>query len=157
MTNILDVAKNIADKLEIDPNILTAIIEKNLSDENQKKIIDESKLLKIRKLLEADNKFVEFEKKNIESETRQNFNLLKTNLGKLQINILIKKLEKSKDCNSILSLFIETIDNKLTAVNSILLDDIKSEQTGGNISDYNYYNKYIKYKSKYNDMKKNLL
>ena len=93
--NILDIANDVAIKLEMDPNILTDIIKSRLDDEQLNTPINADRLEKITRLLNSDSEILNFEKKNIKSaKTKENFSKLKVNLGKLQILVLIKHLEK---------------------------------------------------------------
>ena len=144
--NILQISNNIAKNLNINKDILDNILENKIEKEQlNEPIKDINKLNEINKLLEVDSKIFDFEKNLKNNETIENFKLLKENLGKLQILVFIKSLEKSKDCNDILNAFIELLNNKFKIVNNILSDDLV--QTGG--GNINYLNKYIKYKSKY--------
>jgi hypothetical protein len=150
--NILEISERVAFNLNIDPKILIDIIEIKLNGDKQKmneKISDPIKIKKIKELFLVDSKLFEFEEKNIKTEkVRTNFNELKNNLGKLQILVLIKNLEKTKDCDSILNVLLSTLNNKFETVNSILSN--KLDQNGGS---ENYYNKYLKYKIKYLNLK----
>jgi hypothetical protein len=144
--NLIDMVGN---NLGIDINSLDSI--KNLNDIEMNRVIDDSKIKNIEALQNADKQFKVFEATYLnnldtESNVKQNFIMLKKNLGELQIKIFMKKLEKAKNCDSILNVLIETLNNKLTTVNSVLTDDLK--QTGGKIN-IDYHSKYIKYKNKY--------
>jgi hypothetical protein len=139
----------VGNNLGIDLKLLTSI--KNLDVIELNRVIDVDKLKNINDLANADLLFKDFENNylnNLDTEpiVKQNFIKLKENLGELQIKIFMKKLEKAKNCDSILNILIETLNNKLTTVNTILSDDLK--QKGGNVN-IDYHNKYIKYKNKY--------
>jgi hypothetical protein len=152
--NILEISKNVATNLDIDSKEFENIIRSRLTeDQLNEKIIDRDKVDKINQLLRVDLQFLDFEKKNIKSEnTKKNFNKLKENLGKLQILVLIKNLEKSKDCDSVLNVLLSALNNKFETVNTILSDDLV--QSGG--GSVNHFDKYIKYKVKYLNLTKQL-
>lgn len=145
--NIIYILKLIASRLNIDDAILlnavkNKINEKELNDE----ITDPEKIKKINELLDVDSRLLEFEKNNIlHDHTKQNFNKLKENLGKLQILVLIKKLSESTGCNDIINTLLNILNNKFENINSILTSNLV--QTGG--TNKKYYKKYIKYKTKY--------
>lgn len=144
--NILKISNIIATRLGINPNTLKNIIEIRLTEKQlNEEITDPEKISKINELFKVDSNFLEFEKINIKEEnTKNNFNKLKENLGKLQILVLIKNLEKTKDCDSVLNALLGVLNNKFDAVNNMLSSDLK--QNGGGV---NFFNKYIKYKIKY--------
>lgn len=144
--SIKDIAIKIAEKLNINSQILFKILETKLSQEELNKPIDDpQKIEHITRLLNADNDLENFQKENIKEElTNINFNKLKENIGKLQVLVLIKGLQKTKDCDSVINVLLSALNNKFDSVNNILATDLK--QTGGGT---NYYNKYIKYKLKY--------
>ena len=154
--NILEISKNVATNLDIDSKEFENIIRSKLTeDQLNEKIIDRDKVDKINQLLRVDSQFLDFEKKNIKSEnTKKNFNKLKENLGKLQILVLIKNLEKSKDCDSVLNVLLSALNNKFETVNTILSDDLV--QNGGGSGGVNHFDKYIKYKIKYLNLTKQL-
>ena len=144
--NILTISNNVASRLEIDPVIIKNIIESRLTNEQlNEEIKDTQKHKRINQLLVTDSSFLEFEKNNIkEGKTKESFDKLKVNLGKLQILVLIKNLEKTKDCDSVLNALLGVLNNKFDTVNTMLSSNLV--QNGGGV---NYFNKYIKYKIKY--------
>jgi len=144
--SIKDIANKIAEKLNIDSQILFEILQTKLSQEELNKPIDDPhKIEHIAKLLNADNELENFQRENIKEEsTNLNFNKLKENIGKLQVLVLIRGLQKTKDCDSVINVLLSALNNKFDSVNNILATDLK--QTGGGVD---YYNKYIKYKIKY--------
>jgi hypothetical protein len=144
--NILTISNNVALRLNIDPNILKEIIESRLTNKQlNEEIKDTQKRKRIIQLLATDFSFLEFEKNNIkEGKTKESFDKLKVNLGKLQILVLIRSLEKSKDCDSVLNALLGVLNNKFDTVNTMLSSNLV--QNGGGV---NYFNKYIKYKIKY--------
>ena len=152
--NILKISNDVALKLGIKPSILEDIIKSRLSQEQlNEEITDPSKLEKINELFAADSNFLNFEKENIkEGKTKENFDKLKENLGKLQILVLIKNLEKTKDCDSVLNALLGVLNNKFDTVNNMLSSNL--QQNGGGV---NYYDKYIKYKVKFLNLKLNKL
>jgi hypothetical protein len=154
INTIDDFANLVATKLDISNNDLIKIINsKGLTIEQKK--IDPFVMNQINNLLNADNNINNFEKNISSLEVKNNFNLLKQNLGKLQILILLKKLEKSKNCDEIINSLIEALTDKIGHVNKII--DNKLIQDGGsNTSNFKYYNKYQKYKIKYLLLKNNL-
>jgi hypothetical protein len=146
---IHEIAKQVESKLGLKPNFLTQMID---DYEKKKKykitITSEHKELldKINKLLENDKEINEFNIEDLDENVINNFNSLKQNLGKLQILILMKKLEKSNTTSDVLLSFIQVLNQKIENVNEILVD-----QQGGGYSnaDLNYKKLYIKYKYKY--------
>jgi hypothetical protein len=149
--SIIDITIKIAEKLNINSEILLDILRTKLNDEQLTKIIDDpQKIDHINKLLNADNSLDNFQKENIKQEiTNQNFNKLKENIGKLQVLVLVKGLEKTKDCDGVINVLLSALNNKFETVNDILKTDLI--QTGGGT---NYFNKYIKYKLKYLELSK---
>lgn len=159
--NIKDIAIQIATKLEIEKSILEKIIDENLSIEEQNIESTDIKLKLINDMIASDNDIKNFEIKIKNNTIKERFNLLKQNLGKLQILIFIKKLKKSKDCDEMLSALLSIFNNKIHSVNNILKNNLT--QNGGSYNIENdieidiaieddidiYYNKYIKYKLKY--------
>ena len=152
--NILKISNDVASKLGIKSGILEDIIKSRLSlKQLNEEITDPGKLEKINELFAADSNFLNFEKENIkEGKTKENFDKLKENLGKLQILVLIKNLEKTKDCDSVLNALLGVLNNKFDTVNNMLSSNL--QQNGGGVS---YYNKYIKYKVKFLNLKLNKL
>lgn len=143
MVNIYDICNTIQDKLGIKNNILIKILEeKKISN----LLIDDKLKDNIDKLFEIDNKLNDFINKNINKNTQENLKIFRENLGKLQILVLIKKLNELNDSTEIIKSFIDIFNKKITNVNNILLTQL-DDQKGGNI-DYNF-KKYIKYKKKY--------
>ena len=144
--NILKISNDVALRLNIDPVTIKSIIESRLTNEQlNEEIKDTQKLERINQLLVTDSSFLEFEKNNIkEGKTKESFDKLKENLGKLQILVLIKNLEKTKDCDSVLNALLGVLNNKFDSVNNMLSSNLV--QNGGGV---NYFNKYIKYKIKY--------
>jgi hypothetical protein len=144
--NISTLSQNIANKLNIDSNILLNVIKSNLNETQLNSPITDPELLKnINNLINIDGEINDIEQNLKENETKNNFNKLKENLGKLQILVLIKNLEKSKSCDSVVKSLLNVLNNKFESVNNILESDLK--QHGG--TNENYYNKYLKYKIKY--------
>ena len=149
---ILEISEKIANMLKIDSNTLKSIIESRLTEEQlNEEITDTGKINKINELFAADSNLLEFEKKHIKKNTQESFKKLKDNLGKLQILVLIKNLEKTKDCDSVLNVLLGVLNNKFNTVNNILSGDLV--QNGGGVKSYGssviYFNKYVKYKIKY--------
>ena len=136
------IANLIAENLDIDPNTIVQSIPENLIDE----IISDDQIEKILELLNSDNEINNF---GLENQLGDNFNDLKSNLGKLQILVLIKSLKKAKKCEEILNTFIYLMNNKIGQVNNVLKSNL---QFGG--GQKNYYKKYKKYKIKYLFIKK---
>ena len=144
--NVNDFLKLMAYKLQIDNKILLNSISKKITEDELKNyIIDDEKKKKIYELLNIDSRFVKFENKLSNTNSINNFKKLKENIGQLQILILIKNLSKSNNCDEIIKTLLDVLNNKFNNINEILKDDL--EQIGG--TKYNYYNKYIKYKTKY--------
>lgn len=152
--NILEISQEVAKILEIDASYLENIIRTKLQDDQNQlnKPIDNEKLKQFDKLLFTDKKIKNFENtyiNNTQENTKISFNLLKQNLGKLQVLVLLKELEKSKNCDDVLNGLFTILNNKITSVNDILSNNII--QTGGQ---NNYLKKYLKYKIKYFIIKK---
>jgi hypothetical protein len=152
---ILDITTLVSQSLGIDAKILNDIIETRLStEERNMEITDNDKLSKIQELLKTDSSILDYGERVIRTQnTKNNFNKLKENLGKLQIFVLIRHLEKSKNCDGVLNSLLEVMNNKFEQVNSIL-------QKGGGKTinlyqdgETNYYQKYLKYKIKYFNLK----
>ena len=139
---IRNFANLIADNLGIDRIIIVESIPEHLIDE----IISDDQIEKILELLNSDNEINNF---GLENQLGDNFNDLKSNLGKLQILVLIKSLKKAKKCEEILNTFIDLMNNKIGQVNNVLKYNL---QFGG--GQKNYYKKYKKYKIKYLFIKK---
>ena len=139
---IRNFANLIADNLGIDRIIIVQSIPENLIDE----IISDDQIEKILELLNSDNEINNF---GLENQLGDNFNDLKSNLGKLQILVLSKSLKKAKKCEEILNTFIDLMNNKIGQVNNVLKSNL---QFGG--GQKNYYKKYKKYKIKYLFIKK---
>lgn len=149
--NIYTLTQKIALQLNINENILLEIIKSNLSDTQLNiEITDQELINKINNLLTADMEIQNIETQFKEKETINNFNKLKNNLGKLQVLVLLKKLKKSKDCDSVVKSLLGALNNKFESVNHILESDLV--QQGG--SNDKYYTKYLKYKMKYLYLKK---
>jgi hypothetical protein len=146
---ILEISRIISEQLGIEYEPLEKIITTNLSKEQIDLDFNDTIKLKIDQLMKKDlliYKFGETEIKN--QSTKDNFMKLKNNLGKLQILVLINNLKKSKNCNDVLNSFMNIFNKKIESVNEILADDLL--QTGGNNK---YYNKYLKYKINYLNLK----
>lgn len=136
------IANLIAENLGIDPIIIIDSIPENLIDE----IINDDQIEKIQELLNSDNEIKNF---GLDNQLGDNFDELKSNLGKLQMLALIKSLKKAEKCEEILNTFINLMNNKIGQVNNILKTNL---QFGG--GQKNYYKKYKKYKIKYLFIKK---
>lgn len=151
MDIIINIAKQIAIKLNINDNELINIIKDKYSKLEFNKNIDTKLIDKINKLLKNDEELNQFEKQ-LDSNTIPNFKILKTNLGKLQLLILLKNLEKCESNTDILNTFISIVDKKISNINELLI-----EQIGGNnnpkYTENNYYELYIKYKYRYIKLK----
>jgi hypothetical protein len=146
---ILEISRFISEQLKIDNKPLEEIIITNLSEEQRNIDFDDSLMLKIKNLLEKDLLISKFGELEINKEsTKSDFMKLKNSLGKLQILVLINNLKKSKDCNDVLNSFMNIFNNKIDSVNEILANDLL--QTGGGNK---YYNKYLKYKINYLNLK----
>ena len=146
---ILEISRFISSQLKIDYKPLEEIIITNLSEEQRNINFEGSLMFKIENLLEKDLLISNFGELEINKEsTKINFMKLKNSLGKLQILVLINNLKKSKDCNDVLNSFMNIFNNKIESVNEILANDLL--QTGGGNK---YYNKYLKYKINYLNLK----
>ena len=149
INNIREFANLVADKLQIDlSNLITIIDQKKI---NINEAIDESINDKIRGLLKADDDINNFDKYIKTEKVKENFNLLKKNLAELQVRVILKKLEKVENCDEVINVLLDALNNKLTITNNVLESNL---QKGGSNGEINYYNKYLKYKNKYNNLKK---
>ena len=149
VNNIREFANLVADKLQIDlSNLITIIDQKKI---NINETIDESINDKIRGLLKADDDINNFDKYIKTEKVKENFNLLKKNLAELQVRVILKKLEKVENCDEVINVLLDALNNKLTITNNVLESNL---QKGGANNEINYYNKYLKYKNKYNNLKK---
>jgi len=104
----------------------------------------------------------EFERfKSANSNLPSNFNTLQENLKRMDLLLLKHTFKKAKDegknANEVLENFITILNDKVNNVNQLL------GQTGGNINQESqvetnekYYQKYLKYKNKYLNLKKSL-
>ena len=148
ITNITDFANLVASKLQIESKDLITIIDQKKININE--TIDESTNIKIKELLKADDDINNFDKYIKTEKVKKNFNLLKKNLAELQVLVILKKLEKVENCDEVINVLLSALNNKLELTNNILESNL---QKGGNNSEINYYNKYLKYKNKYNNLK----
>jgi hypothetical protein len=149
---IYNIAKRIKEKLGIEEDIIDDLL-KNI---NFDKLSDEKKSL-IDNLIDADDKLNLFKDKIKTDKVKKNFDGLKTNLGKLQILILIKSLKKSESCDDILDSFIKILNTNVNSMNQIAENNIIQKGGFNKNINTNYLNKYIKYKIKYLQLKHNIL
>lgn len=148
-TKIIDIINRI-----VTPDIkseLVGLVNKKIQNNEIEEMIEVSPILeqKINNLIENNSKITSFENKkliNYKKETRDNFSVLKNNLERLQVLILLKKIEKSVDNSEILNLLFITLNDQIENVNNILENNLKG---GGNNM---WRSKYIKYKTKYLDL-----
>jgi len=171
--SFFEFAKNMETNLKIEKNECLTLFFNLVRDKKIKRDIlfknlyivvknKENSIIDKLKKLEKVDKDLDNLSINLEAKTAENFDILKINLGKLQIKILLKMIEKSKDCNDTINKFISLFGDKIETVNTIL--DESLQMGGGNNTnikktqvknDNNYYKKYIKYKLKYILYKKN--
>jgi len=139
LSNIIDKIMNALQlsneqKIQIKRNIKSNLLTSKLTNETL--------VNKINQLIENDKELNNFQQDHINNLNLRNaFNNLKSNLGKLQVLVLLKKLKSATSCDDVLNNFINVMNNKIDNINNILMVD----QSGGS----HYYNKYIKYKKKY--------
>jgi membrane-anchored protein YejM (alkaline phosphatase superfamily) len=148
INTITDFANVVASKLQIESKDLITIIDQKKININE--TINESTNIKIKELLKADDDINNFDKYIKTEKVKKNFNLLKKNLAELQVLVILKKLEKVENCDEVINVLLSALNNKLELTNNILESNL---QKGGNNSEINYYNKYLKYKNKYNNLK----
>ena len=141
--NIEEITIQIAKLLKIDNTELLKIIRDRLPPEQLELKIQNNN---INELFKNDDSINNFEDKILNNKTKNNFNNLKQNIGKLQVLVLIKKLEKANDCNDVINSLLEIFNNKINTVNEILVDNTINQTGGSNID---FYKKYLKYKIKY--------
>lgn len=137
-------------------DIMTEITD--ILDGNKHKLndIDISALLSADAELQQMRNNILREYGDADGTTKEEFNKLFLQLVKLQSISLLKKIEK--DCSEPIRVILETITKKLEAVNNLRMQDLKSDlplqisqgQAGG------AYNKYLKYKNKYINLKKSM-
>lgn len=139
---IKDIAILIANKLGIESDIILDAIHVSLVDQ----IISDDQIEKIHELLYSDDEINKF---GLDNQLGENFDELKSSLGKLQMLALTKNLKKAQKCEEVLNTFINLMNNKIGQVNEVLKTNI---QFGG--GQKNYYKKYKKYKKKYLFIKK---
>jgi hypothetical protein len=147
MTNIeelINLVNKMIDKLGISEEHKKKIIEivNSKKDTFQQNISPELIVTVERLLVPVDenlNKFGEEKLANLD-KAYDSFKKLKDSLAELQVRVIIKKIEKSKDCDEILTAFIGLLNDKVNAVNQVL-------QLGGTNNIYKH--KYFKYKYKY--------
>lgn len=152
---IIELGQEIAKNLGIPNDEILNLIKSKLSQEEINKSSEnhKDKINEIIKLLQSDIDINKFGNDLKNQEIKNNFHKLKNNLGKLQVLVLLKKLEKSKDCDDILNGFIGIINNKISVVNDILEKKLDGVQVGGGGYKKEYIYKYIKYKLKYLKLK----
>jgi hypothetical protein len=143
---IRNIAELIADNLGIGIDIDRSIIIDSIPDSLIDQIISDDQIEKIQELLNSDNEINNF---GLDNQLGDNFDELKSNLGKLQMFALIKSLKKAEKCEEVLNTFIDLMNNKIGQVNNVLKSNL---QFGG--GQKNYYKKYKKYKIKYLFIKK---
>ena len=145
--NINGILEIIKTTLNISDDILENIItSKNLTPEQLNTKYDSTIIDLIKNNV---NNFDNFESKIQGNETKENFKKFKENLGRLQVLVLIKKLEKSTNCDEIIKSFLDVLNPNIETLISI-----QEDQLGGGPD---YYNKYLKYKKKYIILKKKLI
>jgi hypothetical protein len=143
MTTLENLLEQIEISLLINDSSLRQILRDKQVDLNQ--IISADIYSKFTEVLRSNSQLnlsQLFEKQIIDGII-PDFIKLKKNFGKIQIELLYKKLSKVTDINDILNILMKSITNKLTYINSIY--DLNDQQGGFN---NNYYS-YIKYKYKY--------
>jgi len=152
---IIEISKSIAEALAIPEGQLIELIRKKITQEEIDKSSDnhKDKINEIKNLLQSDEDINNFGDNLKNQAVKNNFEKLKNNLGKLQVLVLLKKIEKSKDCDDILNNFIGIINNKISVVNDVLEKKLDRGQTGGGKKNTKYIGKYIKYKLKYLKLK----
>lgn len=140
--NIIKIVEKICNNLHIDSTNLIKIINSKIP-ENNRIITDQALLEKINLLLISDNDIQNFSSRITNQEVIKNFEIMKNQLGELQVLTIMKKLEKADTCDKILNSFLGVLNHKIAGVNDVLKESLV--QTGGNV---NYYFKYLKYKMK---------
>ena len=125
--NILIIYEKITTKLQIKyqalldslvikyPALLDSLVNTPKENNNSNEVIQ-----LFREILEYDEAINNYGKNITNSETKEKFNNLKKSLGKLQIIVLINKLNKSNNCKKILNTFVNTIN---AIIEEILLLD----------------------------------
>lgn len=138
LITINDFVVEMGKTLNIDVRDLNNLINTRLTVEERN--LNDYHRTEISKLLNVDLKINKYGEINQINKTK--YDELKSSLGNLQLNVLLKKLKNANDCTDVIRSFSNVINNKLDVVNDIIIKNM----TGGII---NYYNKYIKYKNKY--------
>jgi hypothetical protein len=148
--NLEELSNKISDNLSINRDIILNILREKGVDLSLE-ISNE----KINSLLQVDLELKEFGETLKSDTTKELYQELKQELGKLQMNHvidnnkIINKL-KSSPPSKIVEEMIDIFKNKIETVNNILKDNLT--QTGGNY----YLVKYKKYKKKYINLKSKL-
>jgi hypothetical protein len=129
-------------------------------NDDQKFTFIESTAPFLDRLIEADSRLTDIknkleDNKIYSTETKNSWNSMTRNLGRLQTLIFIKDGRKV-NCDEVTKDIIDALDAKITAVNDVIQDKLEQEQQqkGGNIKSYKH--KYLKYKSKYLRIKNNI-
>jgi hypothetical protein len=149
---IIELSELIAQRLDIPVEQLTNLITNILTPEEIAKSSEnhKDKIDVIMNLLKSDTDINDFGNSLKNQEVKDNFNKLKNNLGKLQVLVLLKKIDKSKNCDDVLNTFIGIINNKVSVVNDIMEKKlVGGGQVGGGRNGKEYIGKYVKYKLKY--------
>lgn len=125
--NILTIADLIAEKLHIDKPTLRKTIKNKFPDAKTIKL-DDDLITKIQHLLTADDSIQKFQtaltNSNKSARVIENFSKLKLELGKLQLAFLIKKINKSNNCEDLLKAFMSALNGKLFVVNEVLANSL---------------------------------
>jgi hypothetical protein len=157
---IIELSKLIAGKLAIPEQQLIDLINTKLTPEEiaKSKDFNKDKISEIMKLLQSDEEITKFGDSLKNQGVKDNFEHLKKNLGKLQVLVLLKKIDKSTNCDDVLNTFIGIINNKVSIVNDIMEKKLDNKlvggQVGGGRNGKEYIGKYIKYKLKYLRLKR---
>lgn len=142
---IIDFINQVAKATDIQvQNLISLVKDVNINEEIPYDITK-----KLEELIIIDDKIRHIAVSIINTTTNAKFMELKKNFAKLQILVLLKKISnKNIDYNALQSL-IDIFNNKIHAVNDVLLTQLGG---GININEYMCY-KYFKYAMKYAKLK----
>ena len=138
-TSMILIVQMIATSLGIEPeqkDELIKLVQEKIKNKEIQDVREFSPEIneKIRDLMKSQGNVKEFEnnvlKKKYTRTTLNNFNTLKYNLGKLQILVLLKKIEKATNNEDILNMLFTALSNQLKNVNDIMTINLK----GGGIN-----------------------
>lgn len=102
------------------------------------------------RLIEHDKKLSELREnfKTMFPRLENNFDDLLSNLGLLQGLISLQKINKCDNGQQVIKSLIDALNDKLSAVNDIIIENLNNPPTSSNQTGGSYKGKYLKYKLK---------